>query len=456
MTDEDRYDITSNNEKLSSPDPVTKADSLQVGQIGKNGVSTGDKGVQGNSLIQYALDVLLNSDTSEEIKKRILLPVAKDRNGRPITRKAWINGQQIEVPQRGYKIAGKWRSAIANIHDKTYEESGITKQTDIEILAMLSSLEDFSKIAINSGTQTAAMLSVAVDNAKDLCLGKINAGPQLFGMYVYGITMGIDIVTLAKIMNSPQGKALAKALSGNIFTGEQGASSVSQAIKFLEGDYLTNYLVAYDFKTEARGRYGTYNASFKMTADERSADSASKVVHMALEELYLANRKDKSKLPPRNFGDLVTELIKTKQLKQYLQKIQEPGTRFSNMVDIITQDAKKSKNENRTYPKGSEWLASVYQLIEWLEDYSDLAEQWRSNAQNRNDLKVLSGGAEEMRILGTLLGSNKGVKSKVEEGQNFINTLEEAIIKRKEALNQKTSPNDRIDYVLFCTNPEYR
>lgn len=456
MTDEDRYDITSNNEKLSSPDPVTKADSLQVGQIGKNGVSIGAKGVQGNSLIQYALDVLLNSDISEEIKKRILLPVAKDRNGRPITRKAWINGQQVEVPQRGYKIAGKWRSAIANIHDKTYEESGITKQTDVEILAMLSSLEDFSKIAINSGTQTAAMLSVAVDNAKDLCLGKINAGPQLFGMYVYGITMGIDIVTLAKIMNSPQGKALAKALSGNIFTGEQGASSVSQAIKFLEGDYLTNYLVAYDFKTEARGRYGTYNASFKMTADERSADSASKVVHMALEELYLANRKDKSKLPPRNFGDLVTELIKTKQLKQYLQKIQEPGTRFSNMVDIITQDAKKSKNENRIYPKGSEWLASVYQLIEWLENYSDLAEQWRSNAQNRNDLKVLSGGAEEMRILGTLLGSNKGVKSKVEEGQNFINTLEEAIIKRKEALNQKTSPNDRIDYVLFCTNPEYR
>ena len=126
------------------------------------------------------------------------------------------------------------------------------------------------------------------------------------------------------------------------------------------------------------------------------------------------------------------------------------------MVDIITQDAKKSKNENRTYPKGSEWLASVYQLIEWLEDYSDLAEQWRSNTQNRDDLKVLSGGAEEMRILGTLLGSNKGVKSKVEEGQNFINTLEEAIIKRKEALNQKTSPNDRIDYVLFCTNPEYR
>lgn len=72
-------------------------------------------------------------------------------------------------------------------------------------------------------------------NAKDLSLGKINAGPAIFGMYAYGITLGIDVVTLAKIINSPQGRAISKALSGNVFTGDTGFSNTLQAINFLNG-----------------------------------------------------------------------------------------------------------------------------------------------------------------------------------------------------------------------------
>jgi hypothetical protein len=32
-----------------------------------------------------------------------------------------------------------------------------------------------------------------VDNAKDLALSKINAGPRLMGMYAYGLTLGVPI-----------------------------------------------------------------------------------------------------------------------------------------------------------------------------------------------------------------------------------------------------------------------
>jgi hypothetical protein len=59
------------------------------------------------------------------------------------------------------------------------------------------------------------MLSIAVDNAKDLALAKINSGPKLMGMYVYGLTLGIPIETLVSIMKSEQGMILKEMTEGS-------------------------------------------------------------------------------------------------------------------------------------------------------------------------------------------------------------------------------------------------
>jgi hypothetical protein len=37
------------------------------------------------------------------------------------------------------------------------------------------------------------LLSLATDNAKELKLGKLNAGRELAGLYIYGITIGVPI-----------------------------------------------------------------------------------------------------------------------------------------------------------------------------------------------------------------------------------------------------------------------
>ena len=36
-----------------------------------------------------------------------------------------------------------------------------------------------------------ALLSLATDNAKELCLAKLNANAKMAGMYIYGLTIGI-------------------------------------------------------------------------------------------------------------------------------------------------------------------------------------------------------------------------------------------------------------------------
>ena len=393
MTEEDKNQVSSNNETKSFPDPVSMVDSLQTNQVGKYDVSVAAKAVQACSMIQYAYDSLLNSDAPEEKKRR------------------------LELPNGGYKIAGKQWTAIANLHDKTHEETGKMQQPGF-IEDMLKVLDDETVEKINSAIQNAAMLSVAVDNAKDLSLGKINAGPAMLGMYAYGITLGIDVVTLAKIINSPQGRAISKALSGNVFTGDMGFSSALQAINFLNGQNLTRFLTQFDY-ADNRGSRTLFNA-FK---------------NIAAKELFI-NQKDKC-----------------------AQEIQERTTKsITKVVEILLRKGQFDSYLNQIQ-KTSSWGYSEKQLFEALKEYNALIQLWHGDENKQHDLEILSQGAEEIRVLGVLLGSNKGVKTKIEDGINFINTLENIISDRYKIMNPDADESKladlKIDYLRFCTDKEY-
>ena len=393
MTEEDKNQVSSNNETKSFPDPVSMVDSLQTNQVGKYDVSVAAKAVQACSMIQYAYDSLLNSDAPEEKKRR------------------------LELPNGGYKIAGKQWTAIANLHDKTHEETGKMQQPGF-IEDMLKVLDDETVEKINSAIQNAAMLSVAVDNAKDLSLGKINAGPAMLGMYAYGITLGIDVVTLAKIINSPQGRAISKALSGNVFTGDMGFSSALQAINFLNGQNLTRFLTQFDY-ADNRGSKTLFNAFKNIAAKELSRDQNDKCA----QEIQERTTKSITKV--------VEILIRKGQFGSYLNQIQ----------------------------KTSSWGYSEKQLFEALKEYNALIQLWHGDENKQHDLEILSQGAEEIRVLGVLLGSNKGVKTKIEDGINFINTLENIISDRYKIIHPDADESKlaplKIDYLRFCTDKEY-
>ena len=393
MTEEDKNQVSSNNETKSFPDPVSMVDSLQTNQVGKYDVSVAAKAVQACSMIQYAYDSLLNSDAPEEKKRR------------------------LELPNGGYKIAGKQWTAIANLHDKTHEETGKMQQPGF-IEDMLKVLDDETVEKINSAIQNAAMLSVAVDNAKDLSLGKINAGPAMLGMYAYGITLGIDVVTLAKIINSPQGRAISKALSGNVFTGDMGFSSALQAINFLNGQNLTRFLTQFDY-ADNRGSRTLFNAFKNIAAKELSRNQDDECA------------KEIQERTTKSITKVVEILLRKGQFDSYLNQIQ----------------------------KTSSWGYSEKQLFEALKEYNALIKLWHGDENKKHDLEILSQGAEEIRVLGVLLGSNKGVKTKIEDGINFINTLENIISDRYKIMHPDADESKlaalKIDYLRFCTDKEY-
>lgn len=72
------------------------------------------------------------------------------------------------------------------------------------------------------------------------------------------------------------------------------------------------------------------------------------------------------------------------------------------------------------------------------------------------DLRILAEGAEEMRVLGSILGINKGLKPTISEAEAFIDTIENLIIDRKKILGMPTTDKERIDFARFMLDTDYQ
>lgn len=405
LTYDDKYGISVNNETLQNCDPVSKCFALRTNQVGKQGVATGAKGVQAISMVQYAYNLLLNNPDFAH----------------------YVTITNSKTGEYGYKIGGKWRRIIANLYDKSQEADGQSKLDQKLQECLASSQEEL----INSVVQAAAMLSVAADNAKDLCLGKINATQEFFGMYVYGIMMGCDVPTLAKIINSTAGRALTYAVNGNSFSGIQGQKTALNAINFLKCIGIQKDLMQFDTK------YGKQAQSLKF-------------YRAVLREVaYFASQQGLDFKKEDYDPDDVTQFP---NLLQYAYNQTKEGNSFlHNVVDSAI--AYRNKAEGNTTPDIPE-----RQLHSWLKKFANYSTQFKQDNSNMWDLQTLAQGASEIKLLGTFLGSNKGAKTKMNEGQDFINTFENLIISRYHDKGDytKNTPDNKIDYNLFFTDQKYR
>jgi hypothetical protein len=95
------------------------------------------------------------------------------------------------------------------------------------------------------------------------------------------------------------------------------------------------------------------------------------------------------------------------------------------------------------------------QMVKYIQDMSSKISQFKRYRGHSRDLRILAEGAEEMRILGSILGINKGLKATVSDAETFIDNIENLIYNRKEVLGIKPSESDRIDFHKFLMNDEY-
>ena len=78
------------------------------------------------------------------------------------------------------------------------------------------------------------LLSLATDNAKDPTLSKINAGPDMIGLYTAGLTLGIPFETLVKLIDSETGRIMSQLQRSNVFDeGKDNTNRIPQIIKYI-------------------------------------------------------------------------------------------------------------------------------------------------------------------------------------------------------------------------------
>lgn len=462
--------------------------SFQEGQIGKQCVGIGAVSIKVNSTCQYYADKVLKEGTEEE-KERLLLPRVDE----------W--GRRVQRGQRGYLIGGKRRLGLSNLYDKsseTAEEQEVevngqtkymrTMQQNLEILELLDSIQTEDDITPNVAMSLAAMLSVAVDNAKDLALAKINAGPKMFGFYAYGISLGMDIRDLAKIINTPQGRAISKICEGNALNGQMGATDAIKAIEKLEGNGIFRDLVQFDItgRQAVTDNFGNVEErpsgvlvttveetpSGKLITSKTSLKTASEVVEALITDYYIKNIQNNKKMVneltykpnvrkngkinfSKNLPNMVYQIAILGKIDDCIATITNPLL-SQGWLDLQDGDTGIQGLSN-----SEEWLASVHQLLEYCSKYGNLVDTYYKKGPEKGqylarDLKILAEGAKEMQILGRILSSNKGVKSRTEEGTTFIKQIENAIIDRKEIMGLNPTEEDQLDFVLFATDANYR
>ena len=117
------------------------------------------------------------------------------------------------------EIAGQKYKMLANAYGTNISNEAIAK--------VISELSNQDQALVLSG-----LLSLATDNAKELALDKLNASNML-GMYIYGITIGVDFKTLADIICSETGLIINEMMRGNSFLNERGMN-IQNIFDYLE------------------------------------------------------------------------------------------------------------------------------------------------------------------------------------------------------------------------------
>ena len=393
-----------------------KFQSIEDNHVGKDVIGISAVGLKSFfALTQYANTVLKQGD-----------PEAVDRLlSNPIT----FNGNTYYT--------------IANANGRNIENA--------DILAKLNTLN--SK---DAALMISALLSLATDNAKELCLAKLNANAKMAGMYIYGLTMGIPFRELGQLMMSDIGNTVASLLKGSIITDDLKLNTIDQVIDHLEKP-LTKIMKIYNSK--------------KIWA-QKTGQLSNSSVWMELNKVLISDGKWKNH-----------DMLKDTLLFQYKVQWEEHGPLGTFIEKAIADNKpmsqilhtlkviKQSVEQRLTTGNIPQNKYLMVQALDALIDaYSAKVKIQQAEstlwAGAFKDFKTLHSGASELKTLGTFLGANQGVKNTYSDFLNFVKNFEKTIEDRYSTYlkygGEKIGKSDgkdfdtSLDFSRFIHDPEYR
>ena len=361
---------------------VNKYQSITENQVGKEAIAicaTGLKGFFG--LTQYN-NYILNYGTSDQQSRLLLGP-----------------------EHRGYMIGGKLYKTLANIRSK--DPNSITNADVLEALSNVSNDND-------AALTLSALLSLATDNAKELALSKLNASTKTIGMYIYGITIGMDFKDVAKLLMSDTGGIITSLLEGDVFAQRDGYTKASSVFEYFE-----------KCPSKQLNRFDIYSSPDGVEIGRSPLDF--------FEEAFL-NQED---------------WLKDKNGDKLPFNVALASFAGSNM--ILSDKLNAIEKLRYSYKSASAYAVETYnQLIDFAEDYVRQCHIAASNKSVMDDLQILAEGADEMRRLGSIFSLNQGVKTDTEGLLRQVNLIERAVYDKTGDLE------DLIDITKFAFDEDYR
>lgn len=354
---------------------VNKYQSIVENQVGKEAIAICATGLKAFFGLSQYNNWVLNYGTDEQ-QSRLLL----------------------NNTHQGHMIGGKVYKTLANIRSK--DPNTITNADVLEALSQVTNDND-------AALTLSALLSLATDNAKELALSKLNASTKTIGMYIYGITIGMDFKDVAKILMSPTGSMITSLLEGDVFTGKKEVSQPVDVFRY--------------FEQCPKGILNKYD------------------VHQDLEGTTIPIS------PLQKFSELFRQ-------QQKLKKNDDLGKAisiFGKHRYTVQEKLNSLESLRNQYNSPSKYAQRMYnQLIDSIEEYvinlSNIDEKVLS------DLYTLAEGAKEMRRLGSIFSLNQGIKTDPEGLLRQVNLIERAVY------DITGDAKDIIDINKFAFDEAYR
>ena len=369
-------------QKTFTPGNVfNKIQSINENMVGKDGIAICATGLKSFFALTHMYNTVLNDEnTSNEQKEALMCKVT---------------------------IGGKTYRGLANVNanQELMESLADAENGNFTTLQNYLLAQEWESDATN---EASAFLSLSTDNAKELALAKLNAGTQTLSMYLYGLSLGVPVDTLFKIMTSPLAFRLVELAKGDIFSGNSGCRTILGALDYLHKDPL-----------EQLSRFNTFDLS---TYNE-------------------GKPKDQKILGPADFA---WQLLQNSIADDYNEK--QPLLRqlaFKDTAIQLIEDLRSKVNQIssviQTEDEFNLYSTLYNQALDFMEQYiADVKLELNSGNYDTvygksviaTDLETLALGADEYKEIGKILRLNQEVKTNALDLQNQVANIEEVITRR--------------------------
>lgn len=326
------------------------------------------------------------------------------------------------------EIGGRKFNSLANI--RVDDPNKVNQFAEIHKILLDKGFDEDASVVMS------ALLSLSTDNAKELCLAKINAGTSMIGMYLYGAAIGMDFDVLNKIIASPLGFTIAKLLNSNEFTLKQGKMSVDGALSYLFDGPGKNDISRYDVNLVTE--QGIQKAN--------SLELYDKALLKVLEEiqgseLQLEIQKvlgDKTALTTNNLGKALSYIARSMDHLQASNFLYKVAKEVNKLIDQQASSFNDEPNKLRNFKAISNQFYDF--LLEFVNQASSLKDTKYTTAYGESDIKddlnKLALGADEFKRLGQFLRLNQEIKTKPDELIDFVRKIETCAIDRAKLIKR--------------------